>query len=100
MLEKEENVIEDVVTVDQPNDENIEESQDKEEAAPVDPLADVAYFVISPENISVINQAIDLVPEKMTVLKKSIVEAINSTLVPVTKVQLEEARNLANPESE
>jgi len=66
------------------------------ELAPEDPFKGIAYFVIPTSKMDILNQAIDLVPDSMPVLKRSIVEAINSILVPITDEQIEEAVKKAN----
>jgi len=54
-----------------------------------DPFKDIAYFVVFPHQLDIINQAIELVPEKMTVLRDTLIKAINSVLVPVSKEDLD-----------
>jgi len=67
-----------------------EEAVNKEETA--DPFKDIAYFVVFPHQLDVINQAIELVPEKMTVLRDTLIKAINSVLTPVTNEDLEKSK--------
>jgi len=82
---KEENVVDT-----KPTEETVNTNQANEVA---DPLEDIAYFVIFPEKLDIINQAIELIPEKMVVLKDTLVKAINSVLIPVTKEDLDKREN-------
>jgi hypothetical protein len=62
------------------------------------PLDNIAYFVIFPQNTKVLDEAIAIIPNE--VAKKAVLDAINSVLVPVTKEQLETAQTQADAKPE
>lgn len=89
-----EEVREEVKSVDYSNMEEVRE-ESKEEVKSVDDekdlLGDMAYFVIFPQNLTIINEAVEVIPN--AIAKKAVIEAFNSVLIPVTKKQVDEARS-------
>ena len=54
------------------------------------PMDNIAYFVIFPQNTKVLDEAVAIIPNE--VARKAVLDAINSVLIPVTKEQIEEAQ--------
>ena len=84
MLEKEETVTDGVEEVNA-------EGDTKETPEAIDPLEGILYFIIPKDSVTIVNQAINLIPDEMVVLKGSITDAINSVMQPITQEVIDRA---------